>query len=181
MTSFDLPRAGEIHLDWMVLGFAAAVLSIATGVLFGLAPSLTRPSPISSACCVPAVTPVIQALKRGEFSGLNVRGLLLIGQMALSMVLLIGAALLIESVSNLRGIDVGFNPSHLLTMQVPLPPLRYDTNQKRATFFRGSRPAGAIVAGCPRRHRGDVPPDEGLCGNARPGCRETAAAVEPAP
>ena len=50
--------------------------------------------------------------------------------------LLIGAALLIESVSNLRGIDVGFNPSHLLTMQVPLPPLRYDTNQKRASFFQ---------------------------------------------
>ena len=41
ITSFDLPRAGEIHLDWMVLGFAAA-LSVATGVLFGLAPSHWR-------------------------------------------------------------------------------------------------------------------------------------------
>ena len=69
-------------------------------------------------------------------SGLNVRGLLLIGQVALSIVLLIGAALLIKSVSNLRGVDVGFNPAHLLTMQIPLPPLRYDTNQKRATFFQ---------------------------------------------
>ena len=44
ITSFDLPRAGEIHLDWMVLGFAAA-LSVATGVLFGLAPSLGASRP----------------------------------------------------------------------------------------------------------------------------------------
>jgi len=38
-------------------------------------------------------------------------------------------------VGNLRGVDIGFNPSNLLTMQVPLPPLRYDTNQKKASFF----------------------------------------------
>ena len=44
MTSFDLPRAAEIHMDWMILGFAAA-LSIATGVLFGLAPSLGASRP----------------------------------------------------------------------------------------------------------------------------------------
>jgi predicted permease len=152
MTSFDLPRAVEIHIDWMILGFAAA-LSVATGVLFGLAPSLGASRP-----------DLIQVLRAsGEagnlgskkgWAGLNVRGLLLIGQVALSIVLLIGVVLLIKSVSNLRGIDVGFNPSHLLTMQVPLPPLRYDTNQKRASFFEellhrvGSLPGvrGATVA-----------------------------------
>jgi putative ABC transport system permease protein len=152
MTSFDLPRAVEIHIDWMILGFAAA-LSVATGVLFGLAPSLGASRP-----------DLIQVLRAsGEagnlgnkkgWAGLNVRGLLLIGQVALSIVLLIGVVLLIKSVSNLRGIDVGFNPSHLLTMQVPLPPLRYDTNQKRASFFEellhrvGSLPgvSGATVA-----------------------------------
>ena len=133
ITSFDLPRTGEIHLDWTVLGFAAA-LSAATGVLFGLAPSLGASRP-----------DLIQVLRAsGEagnqggqraWAGFNVRGLLLVGQVALSVVLLIGTALLIKSVSNLRGIDIGFNPSHLLTLQVPLPPLRYDTNQKRASFF----------------------------------------------
>ena len=133
MTSFDLPRAGEIHMDWTILGFAAA-LSVATGVLFGLAPSLGASRP-----------DLIQVLRasgeagnpggRRGLAGFSVRGLLSMGQVALSIVLLIGAALLIKSVSNLRGIDVGFNPSHLLTMQVPLPPLRYDTNQKRASFF----------------------------------------------
>jgi putative ABC transport system permease protein len=132
ITSFDLPRAGEIHLDWMVLGFAAA-LSVATGILFGLAPSLgaSRPDLIQ------VLRASGEAANRGTHrgTGLNVRGLLLIGQVALSIVLLIGAELLIKSVSNLRGVDVGFNPSHLLTMQVPLPPLRYDTNQKRTSFF----------------------------------------------
>jgi predicted permease len=134
MTSFDLPRAGEIHLDWMVLGFAAA-LSIATGVLFGLAPSLGASRPDLIQVLRASGEAANQGARRGVLAGLNGRGLLLVGQVALSIVLLIGAALLIKSVSNLRGVDVGFNPANLLTMQVPLPPLRYDTNQKRASFF----------------------------------------------
>ena len=89
---------------------------------------------------------------RGILAGLNVRGLLLVGQVALSIVLLIGAALLIESVSRLRAVDVGFSPAHLLTMQVSLPPVRYDTAQKKVTFFRdltrnvGSSPGIQSVA-----------------------------------
>jgi len=134
MTSFDLPRAGEIQMDWTILGFAAA-LSVATGVLFGLAPSLGASRPDLIQVLRASGEAGNPGAKRG-WAGLNVRGLLSIGQVALSIVLLIGAALLIKSVSNLRGIDVGFNPSHLLTMQVPLPPLRYDTNQKRASFFQ---------------------------------------------
>jgi putative ABC transport system permease protein len=134
ITSFDLPRAGEIHLDWMVLGFAA-VLSVATGILFGLAPSIGASRPDLIQVLRASGEAANQGTHRGFLAGLNIRALLSIGQVTLSIVLLIGAALLIKSVSNLRGVDVGFNPSHLLTMQVPLPPLRYDTNQKRATFF----------------------------------------------
>jgi predicted permease len=132
ITSFDLPRAGEIHLDSMVLGFAVA-LSIATGVVFGLAPSIGASRPDLIQVLRAGGPAANQGSHRG--GGLNIRSLLLIGQVALSIVLLIGVALLIKSVSNLRGVDVGFNPSHLLTMQIPLPPLRYDTNQKRASFF----------------------------------------------
>jgi putative ABC transport system permease protein len=135
ITSFDLPRAGEIHLDWMVLGFAAA-LSLATGVLFGLAPSIGASRPDLIQVLRAGGQAANQGTHRGTIAGLNVRALLLIGQVALSIVLLIGVALLIKSVSNLRGVDIGFNPSNLLTMQVPLPPLRYDTDQKRATFFQ---------------------------------------------
>jgi len=134
ITSFDIPRAGEIHLDWMVFGFAAA-LSVVTGVLFGLAPSIGASRPDLIQILRASGEAANQGAHRGVLAGLNFRGLLLIAQVALSIVLLIGAGLLMESIGNLRGIDVGFNPSHLLTVQVPLPPLRYDTNQKRASFF----------------------------------------------
>ena len=134
ITSFDIPRAGEIHLDWMVFGFAAA-LSVVTGVLFGLAPSIGASRPDLIQILRANGEAANQGAHRGILAGLNFRGLLLVAQVALSIVLLIGAGLLMESIGNLRGIDVGFNPSHLLTVQVPLPPLRYDTNQKRASFF----------------------------------------------
>jgi putative ABC transport system permease protein len=135
ITAFDLPRAGEIHLDWMVFGFAAA-LSIATGILFGLAPAIGASRPDLIQVLRASGEAGNQGVRRGVLAGLNVRALLLVSQVALSVVLLIGAALLIKSVSHLRGVDVGFNPSNLLTMQVSLPPLRYDTNQKRASFFQ---------------------------------------------
>ncbi|MGA3041590.1 MAG: ABC transporter permease [Bryobacteraceae bacterium] len=138
MTSFDLPRATEIHLDLTVLGFAAA-LSLITGAIFGLAPSLaaSRPDLIRVLrASGEAASSAHPARTRGILAGINVRGLLLIAQVALSIVLLIGAALLIESVSRLRGVRVGFNPAHLLTMQVSLPPVRYGTPQKRAAFFQ---------------------------------------------
>lgn len=135
MTAFDLPRAGEIQFDWTALGFAAA-LSIGTGVLFGLAPSLgaSRPDLIR------ALRASGEALSKGAstrgLAGFTSRGFLVVGQVALSVVLLIGAALLMESVAHLRRVDVGFNPANLLTMRVSLPPSRYGTDQKKTSFFQ---------------------------------------------
>jgi predicted permease len=77
-----------------------------------------------------------QGAPRGILGGLNLRRLLLVGQVALSIVLLIGTALLIESVSRLRGVAVGFNPANVLTAKISLAPSRYDTNQKKALFFQ---------------------------------------------
>ncbi len=128
--AFQLPRAGEIHLDWTVLAFTS-MLSIATGVIFGLAPSLVASRPDLMATL--RASGDLAAARR--LPALNVRGLLVIAQIALSIVLLIGAALLVETIANLRHLDLGFNPSNLLTMRISLPPLRYDTEQKRATFF----------------------------------------------
>ena len=130
MTALDLPRASEIHLDWSVLAFALT-LSIATGLLFGLAPSLSasRPDPVR----------VLRGTGAAAGTGPSrhrVRSLLVVGQVALSVVLLIGAALLMQSVARLRGVDVGFNPSNLLTASVSLPLSRYDTDRKKAAFFR---------------------------------------------
>ena len=128
ITAIDLPRANDVGADWTVFGFAAA-LSIGTGLLFGLAPSLSFSRP-------DATTPL---RSRGEAarpgaSG-SIRRILVLGQVALSTVLLIGAALLIESVVQLESANPGFRPDGLLTFRVSLPPSRYDTDQKRNTFF----------------------------------------------
>ncbi|HEV3276825.1 MAG TPA: ABC transporter permease [Terriglobia bacterium] len=134
MSAFALPRAAEIHLDWVVLGFAA-LLSALTGVLFGLAPSLSASRPDLIRALRASGEAGNQAAPGRSLGGLNVRSLLSVGQIALSVVLLIGAALLMESVARLRGVDVGYNPASLLTMRVSLPTSRYDTDLKKTAFF----------------------------------------------
>ena len=135
MTAFDLPRAGEIRLDWIVLGFAAAV-SVGTGVLFGMAPSVSASQPDLIRVLRGSGEAASQGAPRRMLARINGRGLLVIGQIALSVVLLIGAVLLIQSVAHLRTVDVGFNPSNLLTMRVSLPISRYDTDEKKTWFFQ---------------------------------------------
>jgi len=135
ITFFALPRVGEIQMDWIVLGFTVA-LSILTGVIFGLAPSLGASRPDLNDTLRASGEAASKGVSKRVLAGLNVRGLLVVGQIALSMVLLIGSALLVESIAHLRHVDVGFNPANLLTMSVSLPPLRYDTDQKRNSFFQ---------------------------------------------
>ncbi len=134
MSALDLPRAGEIRLDSLVLGFAVA-LSTITGLLFGLAPSLGASRPdlagVLRATGEAASTAGARRLPRW----LSGRGVLVMGQVALSVILLIGATLLMESVARLRGVDPGFQAANVLTMRIALPATRYDTDQKKASFF----------------------------------------------
>jgi predicted permease len=133
ITAFNLPRAGEIHLDSVVLGFAAA-LSILTGVAFGLAPSVGASRTDLSRVLRASGEARSTGVSRRVLVGLTPRGLLVVGQVALSIVLLIGAALLMESVAHLRQVDPGFNPANVLTLSVSLPLSRYDTDQKKTVF-----------------------------------------------
>ncbi|HZS57281.1 MAG TPA: ABC transporter permease, partial [Bryobacteraceae bacterium] len=135
MTAFQLPRAQEIHLNWTVLVFAAG-LSVATGMLFGLVPALGASRPDLVRVLRVTGEGANRSSARGILAALNVRGLLLVAQVALSIVLLIGTALLIESVSRLRGVALGFNSANLLTASISLPPSHYDTNEKKARFFQ---------------------------------------------
>lgn len=129
------PGASDIRLDGMVLGFTL-LLSIGTGVLFGLFPSLQVSRPDLS-----EVLRDRGAVRTGRgFSAVSMRGLLVTGQVALSIVLLIGAALLIESFYRLHGVDPGFQSKNLLTAKIALPRARYDTDQKRDAFFRDLLP-----------------------------------------
>ncbi len=139
VAALDLPRMGEIRLDGMVLVFAVG-LSIVTGVLFGLVPSLgvSRPDLASVLKASGEEAPLDSPRRRTlwfSVPGLTPRGLLVAGQVALSMVLLIGATLLMKSLARLQRVDPGFQPSNLLTMQISLPPSRYDTDWKKAAFF----------------------------------------------
>ena len=117
MTALDLPRVGEIRLDWTVLAFAVTV-SIVTGLLFGLVPSLgaSRPDLAAMLRASGEAANRISA-RRGAFQ-LNTRSLVVTGQVALSMVLLIGAALLMRSMARLHSVNPGFQPANLLTMQI---------------------------------------------------------------
>lgn len=134
MSALDLPRIAEIRLDGMVLGFALLV-SIATGVMFGLAPSLGASRPDFAGVLRASGESSSAAASKRVMLWFSARGVLVVGQVALSVVLLIGAALLMESLAYLYRVDLGFQPANLLTMQISLSRSRYDTDQKKAAFF----------------------------------------------
>jgi putative ABC transport system permease protein len=126
-----VPGSGNIRPDATVLAFSV-LLSLGTGVLFGLFPSLQVSRPDLSEALRDRVA---MGARRSSF-GVNPRGLLVTGQVALSVVLLIGAALLIESFYRLHSVDPGFRAGNLLTAKIALPRARYDTDQKRDAFSR---------------------------------------------
>ena len=108
----------------------AAIVSVAAGLLFGLAPAM-RATDVS----------LQESLKEGARSGesrggLRLRDTLVVTQFAMAFALLVGASLMIETLWNLRNQDLGFRPDHLLTMGMPLPRTKYDTNEKLRAFYR---------------------------------------------
>ncbi len=129
-----LPGSGKVALDATVLAFTLGLCCL-SGILFGLFPSLQLSRP-DLAIELRETGAGRSASARHVRFGPSARSLLVVGQIALSIVLLIGAALLMRSVARLGSVDPGFDPTHLLTMKVSLPPARYDTDQKRAAFFR---------------------------------------------
>jgi len=124
-----LPRGIPIGMDARVLLFMAAI-SVLTGVLFGIFPALHL-----------SKTNVNQTLRdegrgsTGGHSSMQLRGLLVVGQVTLSLVLLIAAGLLIRSFSRLLHVDPGFDPQNVLTMNVSLPTVKYADAQKQVAFF----------------------------------------------
>jgi predicted permease len=136
-TALDLPRSSEIHLDLGVLGFALS-LSVLTGILFGLAPALSAfrrdlASVLQGNLATSARSRFRRHLAR-PFS-FGPRGVLVAGQVALSLILLVSAGLLLQSLARLYRVDPGFRPDHVLTMSLSLAPTQYDTEAKRATFY----------------------------------------------
>jgi predicted permease len=125
----NLPRANEIGIDLRTLMFTLSV-SLLTGVVFGLAPAWQF-----------SKLDLNQSLKEGgrgtsvSFSRFSMRSILLVSQVALSLTLLIGAGLMINSFARLLRVDPGFDPRGVLTMQIALPQSKYSEIQQRAFFF----------------------------------------------
>ncbi|HEX8853084.1 MAG TPA: ABC transporter permease, partial [Pyrinomonadaceae bacterium] len=126
----DIPRVREIGLDTRVLAFTAAI-SMLTGFLFGLVPALQASKPDLN-----------EGLKeggRGSTEGARrnrVRAVLVVAEVALSLVLLVGAGLLMRSFVELREVKTGFDPSGVLTASVSLPSSKYGDEPAQAEFFR---------------------------------------------
>lgn len=121
--------ATNITIDFTVLGYSL-VLSVVTGILFGLAPALqSKPTRLS------------ESLKEGARgsaagnSGRRLRGLLTISEVSLSLVLLIGAGLLIRSFVGLLVVDPGFETKNILTVPMGLPEYAYPEATRQAEFY----------------------------------------------
>ncbi|MBA3442741.1 MAG: ABC transporter permease, partial [Pyrinomonadaceae bacterium] len=126
----DVPRAAEINLDGRVLVFTLAISSL-TGIVFGLAPAL-QASKVN----------LIDTLKEGGRGsteggrGRLLRSLLVISEVALSLVLLIGAGLLIKSFFHLLSTNPGFDTAPVLSVSLPLSGSKYPEPEQQAAFFQ---------------------------------------------
>jgi predicted permease len=122
-----LPILFDFNVDLRVLAFTA-VLSIVTALVFGLVPALraTRPDLVNA---LKNDVPVFIQLRR-----FSLRNALVIGQVALSLVLLVGAGLFLRSLGNASSIDIGFKPDNILVMAVD-PKVHNYSHQKTVQFL----------------------------------------------
>jgi putative ABC transport system permease protein len=123
-----LPRAEDIGIDNRALAFTLAV-SLLTGIIFGLVPALAASKPDLN-----------ESLKEGGRTSASgrqrARNLLVVSEIALALVLLIGAGLMIRSIFELRGVSPGLNPQNVLTMETPLSLNTYNEPTKIRTFYK---------------------------------------------
>ena len=126
----NLPALEPIVIDDRVLGLSLA-LAVLTGLAFSLVPAF-QASHVS-------LSEVLKEASRSASesrSGLLFRNLLIIGETALAMVLLVGAGLLLKSFLRTRGIDMGFKSQNILSMTIDLTPSEYPTPKAQAGFFQ---------------------------------------------
>jgi len=125
----ELPRVSETNIDGRVFAFTC-VVGLFTGLLAGVAPAwrLTK-------------TDINEALKRGLGRGGSeagerlVRSGLVVSEVALALVLLVGAGLLIRSLWRLHAVDPGFDPRNVLTMTVVIPESKYPKRDQQDRFY----------------------------------------------
>ncbi len=136
----DLPRIDQVALDGGTFAFAAAA-TVAAALLFGLAPALS------------AVRGNLADALRDRGAGVGgargnkVRTVLVVSEFTLSLVLLIGAGLMVRSFAAIQRVEPGFDPRNAVTFTAPLPFIKYLTSQARATFVNQLGDALATLPG----------------------------------
>ncbi|HEY7636016.1 MAG TPA: ABC transporter permease [Gemmatimonadales bacterium] len=147
LAALYLPRAREIGIDRAVLGFSASLILL-TGIGFGLIPAIQASRP--------DLQSVLKDSARGASSGApraRVRGVLVVSEVAVALILLAGAGLLLRSFQRLIEVQPGFNPENLLTLQVWLPVRnepekgKYFTDAQRRAFYTAAVEAVRRVPG----------------------------------
>jgi putative ABC transport system permease protein len=157
----NLPQADAIQLDWIALAFTLA-LSLLTGVLVGLIPAwqLTRSALHDT---------IRQGSSRITAPANKLRNALVVGEVAIAMVLLVGAGLLIQAFTRLMKTDPGFDPKGVVSAEIWLTGTRYTSTEAVANFYRdltgrlktlpGVTGAAVVEAGQPLRRGGNMPFD----------------------
>ena len=126
----DLARITEIKMDGVVLLFTL-VISLLTGVPFGLIPALSASNP--------DLNETLKESGRSTSGGASrqrMRNILVVSEIALALVLLVGAGLLLKSFWRLQRVDPGFNPESVLTMRMMLPYETYAKPAQRGAFYK---------------------------------------------
>ena len=124
-----IPRSGTVHLDGIVLAFTL-LIAVATGVLFGLAPLLHLGSHSVGLALRDGGSRTTATTARNR-----VRRGLAIAEVALAVMLVVGAGLLIRSFWNLMRVDSGFDRAKLTTFNIVLPAQQYADSTRRVAFF----------------------------------------------
>ena len=123
-----VPRLREVNLDLTVLAITFLV-SVGTGIVFGMVPGLASGKP--------ELTEALKEGGRGSTEGRRrnrLRNALVVGEVALALVLLTSAGLLMKSFVRLQNVNPGFNPHNVLTMEISLPKLKYNSNEAAVQF-----------------------------------------------
>ena len=126
----NIPHSSDLGIDGTVMVFTLG-LSVVTGLLFGAVPALQT-----------SRTNLHETLKEGgrsgsaDVSGNSMRRVLVVGEVALALTLLVGAGLLIKSVARLQHVSPGFDPDRVLTFDVSLPNAKYPSDTVRQLFFQ---------------------------------------------
>jgi putative ABC transport system permease protein len=130
LSSGSIPRVEEISVSLRVLSFTL-LISLLTGIIFGLIPAWQSSSK--------KLTASLREGRRGSTGGLlhrRVLSILVITEVALALVLLVGAGLMIRSFASVRQVSPGFDPRGVLTAGIGLSPIKYPELQQQATFYQ---------------------------------------------